>query len=584
MEHRPPLVFGVAAVTGAALTQPLDPGVHAILLVAAILFFAWMLTQREPGRIRLLASAALVAGAASGTLHNTLANSAPIRPHTTRLACTVIEIGQADSGSAYTCAADTGPTYAIEGAGSAPQVGAHVLVRGRLESFDGPRNPGEPDQSAIEAERGITAHMSGAHILARLPSAAPTLRIRLACVRAWSLAQLRSRLAEPYASIVAGELWGGSGALPPELRAEFQETGTVHILVTAGLHLGVVALIVVSLLRALTLPRGVTCIVTIAVIWAYAVFSGLHLPVTRAALMISFSLCAYGLGASARSWSAYGIALGALALFWPQSTCSASFALSFSCVGAILLLADECTALLEGFALPEKVREAIVLTAATQVGTWPLTAAIFLLVAPYAMLANLLVVPVVGLTMILAAGSLLFTHVPPLAQLLANIDSWLLAWIVAAVHSIASLPHASLHITPPPAWSIGAYDAALLAAVWCWKRHARTPALMALVIGVYVILAPPIQADGKLRITVLDVGQADGIVIQTPAGHTLLVDAGGRLERGSGTASSAEKVGERIVVPFLRRSGIHRIDALILSHPHGDHAGGAPVVLREFRV
>jgi competence protein ComEC len=83
---------------------------------------------------------------------------------------------------------------------------------------------------------------------------------------------------------------------------------------------------------------------------------------------------------------------------------------------------------------------------------------------------------------------------------------------------------------------------------------------------------------------VLDVGQADCIVIQTPAGHTLLVDAGGRLERGAGSESTAEQVGERVVVPFLRRAGVHRIDALILSHPHGDHAGGTPVVLRDFPV
>ncbi len=74
-------------------------------------------------------------------------------------------------------------------------------------------------------------------------------------------------------------------------------------------------------------------------------------------------------------------------------------------------------------------------------------------------------------------------------------------------------------------------------------------------------------------------------MIQTPRGHALLVDAGGRLERGSrGGDSLAERVGERTVVPYLLRQGIHELDALILSHPHGDHAGGVAPVLRRIRV
>ncbi|MGB8521114.1 MAG: MBL fold metallo-hydrolase, partial [Candidatus Tumulicola sp.] len=65
----------------------------------------------------------------------------------------------------------------------------------------------------------------------------------------------------------------------------------------------------------------------------------------------------------------------------------------------------------------------------------------------------------------------------------------------------------------------------------------------------------------------------------------LLVDAGGRLERGApGADSVAEAIGERIVVPFLLRGGVHALDAVILSHPHGDHAGGVAPVLRRLRV
>jgi competence protein ComEC len=146
------------------------------------------------------------------------------------------------------------------------------------------------------------------------------------------------------------------------------------------------------------------------------------------------------------------------------------------------------------------------------------------------------------------------------------------------------LPHAAVAVTPPPAWTIVAYDAALVTAMWCWKRDGRTLATALLFFGITLVATPPRTADHHLRITVLDVGQADGIVIQTPLGHTILVDAGGRLERGTDGASSAEAIGERILVPFLHRAGVRHIDALILSHPHGDHAGGMAPVLRSFGV
>ena len=116
------------------------------------------------------------------------------------------------------------------------------------------------------------------------------------------------------------------------------------------------------------------------------------------------------------------------------------------------------------------------------------------------------------------------------------------------------------------------------------ELRGRTLAAAAIVLTTCFILFPPRDGDTRLRITVLDVGQADAIVIRTPLGHTLLVDAGGRLERGA-TAngdSTAENVGERVVVPFLRRNGVRHIDAILLSHPHGDHAGGIAPVLRNY--
>lgn len=541
------------------------------------------MVQHEAGRIRALTAIALVAAIRIWWSGDEA--SVQMRSHTMRIPCTVLDIAQASGERAtYTCETDSGAVLDVTASDVPPIVGTHVLLRGRLEAFDAPRNPGEPDERLIQRERGVDARLIGGHVLRVLPPARPTLRIRIAQIHAWALSQLRLRLAEPYASILAGELWGERSSLPPELRAEFQETGTVHVLVTAGLHLGVVAIVSMALLRLCTAPRAFACAFTIALLWVYALFSGLHLPSVRAATMISVGLLAYGAGAAPRSWTAFALAMAAIVIAWPQDVYSASFALSFSCVGAILLIAREVEHHLSAIALPPRVTEALALTFATQLGTWPLTASIFLLFSPYALIANLFVVPVVGFTMILGGIQLLFAPVPAFAQLAADLNAWLLAWIVAAVQTIATLPSAAVPMSPPASWCIAAYDAALFGAAWMWKRGGRTPALFALLCAAAFVATPPVFPDHRLRITVLDVGQADCIVIQTPAGRTLLVDAGGRLERGAGSQSTAEVVGERIVVPFLRRAGVHHIDALILSHPHGDHAGGMAPVLRGFGV
>jgi competence protein ComEC len=250
-------------------------------------------------------------------------------------------------------------------------------------------------------------------------------------------------------------------------------------------------------------------------------------------------------------------------------------------VGAILLFAAPLVRVLEHFCLPQGVNEALALTFATQIGTWPLTAATFLLFAPYAPLANVLVVPVVGITMLLGLAQLAATPVGPVAQGIANINESLLMWIVSVVHFASSLPAARVVTTPAPAWAILVYDAALLAIAWLLARGRAYGALALFACACVLVIWPPRPARNDLTITAIDVGQADALLIETPRGHAFLVDAGGRLERGSlSGSSSAEAIGERIVVPFLIRRGIHHLDAILLSHPHGDHAGGVAPVLR----
>ena len=586
-----PYAFGavcVAAVLGTLSVEPLDPGIRVVVAAGAALLGCVAIVRADFAFARAARAVAFAIGALNAQWRHDLAQPVFER-RTARYEGAALQARAGDDGSsAFTFAISGGPAVEVQVRGTPPPLGVPLVVRGRLEPFDDARNPGETSEREIQSERGLSGRLAHADVVSVRPRAyANTPDAALARAHAWAMERLRERLGDTDAAILAGELWGERGAVPPDLRAEFQETGTIHVLVTAGLHLGVVAAIAFWILSFAGLPRAWTCAVVTAIVWAFVAWSGAQLPAVRAATMLTAALAARACGRPALSWNVLAFAAAAIALARPPSVAGASFALSFSCVAAIFVCARPLERLLSGWiALPNRVREAAVLTLATQLGTWPLTAAVFLQFSPYALVANFCIVPFVGVTMILGALQLALAWCAPLAQAAANLTSWSLAWTLAVVRALSAANASTIPMTPAPAWCIAAYDVAVYCAVRAWQRGAWQFAAIALLAGVVLTVAPPRLPDGRLRITVLDVGQADSIAVQTPGGEALLIDGGGRLERGAspGSDSQAELVGERTVVPFLLRCGIHRLDALILTHPHGDHAGGVAPVLRKLSV
>jgi competence protein ComEC len=506
---------------------------------------------------------------------------------TARFAGTVTGDVRADeNGAAFALALDSGIVVRAHVRDDAIVPGEHVVLRGRLVPFDEARNPGEPSRRAIALGEGLAGELSGNRVVARAPPEPHDARAWAARARAALSARLRSVLREPEATVVAGALWGERGTLPRELRDDFQATGTVHVLVTAGLHLGVIAGLALFLLRLARVPRMAACFSAIPCAVAYAWLSGAHLPSQRAAVMVSIALVAHGCGARLVSWNSLALAALVVAALWPASVTTVSFALSFSCVSAIALFARPLGRMLDVLAMPHRVREALALTIATQIGVWPLSAATFGVVAPYAVLANAVVVPATGVAMIAGLAAIAVAHVPVLGRSAATIAAWDVDAMLRVVTVVAALPGARVWVAPPPALAIVAYDAVAIAAAFVLRTNVRL-AVALIVVGSAGVLATTVRLpDGRLTITMLDVGQGDAIVVRTPRGHTILIDSGGRLERGPGAdgRSPAELAGERIVLAYLKRAGIRRVDLLVNTHPHGDHVGGCAPIVEALRV
>jgi competence protein ComEC len=450
--------------------------------------------------------------------------------------------------------------------------GERVLVRGRLEPFDEPRNPGEPSMREIERDDGYAGRLASARLLTRMPPDAWDTRAWAARLRAVASARIRAVIPEPSATILAGALWGERGTLPDDLHDAFQATGTVHVLVTAGLHLGILAAMLGLGLSFLGVHRVAACAIAFVAVVAYAWVTGAHLPSERAAAMIGIALVARACGARVTSWNSVAVAAIVVGALWPASVGSASFALSFSCIVAIVLLAEPLTQLFERLPIHPRICEALALTCATQLGTWPLTATIFSTLAPYAIVANAIVVPLIGLIL---PGGVLTLMVPAVAPL----ETLLLTIVQATVTTLAAAPLAHASIATPAFAQVAAYDIAGIAAALLFRNGRPRIALVLAFLAVAAVLAPRLfPARHGLIITHLDAGQADAAVIRTPDDHIILIDAGGELEHG-GAVSNAERAGARIVLGYLHRTGISHVDLMILTHPHGDHVGSAAPIL-----
>ncbi|HYZ16828.1 MAG TPA: ComEC/Rec2 family competence protein, partial [Candidatus Acidoferrum sp.] len=540
---RAPLLVPALAFVGAIICDA-----HGYVVVA--LGGAVVAALLPRGRVL---AAFLIAGACCGALrgHPPLIRS---ESRVAMIAGTVIGDG---GGASFTFALDDGRIVRAS-VGSMVVPGERLLVRARLVPFDEPRNPGEPSARAIGAAEGLAGKAIGV-VVARRPADPLDARTWAARLRGALSARLRAVLREPEATVVAGALWGERGTLPATLRDDFQATGTVHVLVTAGLHLGVIAALVLSLLRLAGVPRVAASLTAIVCIVSYAWLTGAHLPAQRAAVMIGVALLARACGARIASWNALALAALVVAALWPAAATSVSFALSFSCVAAIVLFARPLEHALERLPVPARVREALSLTVATQIGVWPLTAATFGMVAPYAVLANALVVPATAVAMLGGVATLLVAAVPVLANACSAVTAFDVDVALGVVQFVASLPGARLSVAPPPPVAIVAYDLVALAAAALLSRAPRLACVLLALASASVMTTTLRLPDGHLTITMLDVGQGDAIVLRTPRGHTILIDSGGRLEQGPdvGGRSPAEVVGERIVLGYLRREGIH---------------------------
>jgi len=430
---------------------------------------------------------------------------------------------------------------------------------------------------------------------------------------------------------------GEEAFIDRDTRADFQRSGTYHVLVVSGMNVTILAFVVFWALRRVLRNENAATLLTILFCVAYALLTEVGAPVWRATLMCAVYLGTRLLYRDRSMLNGLGAAALGLLAFNPRQLFTASFQMTFLCVlivAAVGVPMVERTSRLYrraltrwetdsvGVRLPPRVAqfrldlgliaerlarfigmpwslnlvrgitmalfaafELLLVSAVMQMGLALPMAYYFHRATTIGIPANVAVVPLTQLLMPAAVFTLFVGYFsPPLTRLPALLTAFALGGITGTVHGLGVLRFADLRVATPSPAIIAVASAALILAMVLARRR-----LLVAIAGLFAILLAsfalafippkPNTRSGMLEVTAIDVGEGDSILLVTPQGRTLLIDAGGPIW---GAASQLD-FGEDVVAPYLWTRGISHLDAVAISHGHSDHIGGMAAVLKDFR-
>jgi competence protein ComEC len=474
------------------------------------------------------------------------------------------------------------------------------VTRLRLHQARGFQNPGAFDFQRLMRWQGIYA-LAGVSDAARLQlQHRPAGFVLARTVGQWRRqlhATVRPYLSPPYDAVFLAMVLGYRGDLSAAVEDSFRKAGATHLLVVSGLNVGFIFASALLAWRMLLRPlRGrlprtwlpgwrptpLAAWLSAPVLLWYCTLVGWEIPTTRAAVMAGSYLLALLVSRQRDALHALVLAAALLLLFDPTALFTVGSQLSFVAVACILLTAqrfhphERASGRLRRWG--RRLQVYLVISCAAYLGTVPILAGTFHTLPTFGIPANLLLVPLAGV--LTPAGMLalgLVTVWPALGALVFPPFRLLLAWMLAIADFTAALPGVQLHLAAPSWVMLLAYYGLLGGVLWWplqrWRWQWTGGCLVLLLVSSsWPYIGTHTQ---QLRVTFLDVGSGNAILVQIPGNYCLLVD-------GGGTHDGRFDIGTQVIAPFLWDHYVRHFDLIALTHPQADHARGLVSLLRLF--
>ena len=415
--------------------------------------------------------------------------------------------------------------------------------------------------------------------------------------RDWAMGTLQRYLplADENVMLMQAMALGWKGGLTEEMSDSFVKTGTMHLFAISGLHVALIAVILVELARALNAPRWLCAVIILPLLWFYTAATGWQASAIRATIMATVICAGWMLERPSNMLNSLATSACLILLLDPQQLFQAGFQLSFMVVLSMGLLSPLFEEWRQKIAapdpfLPEQLRPLwqrwldgplkfvtvnFVASLSAWLGSLPLIAYYFHIVTPVSLLANLVLVPLSSLVLMANVGSLLLWWFSPAVELF-NLCGWgVMRLMVWCSEHFAQLPYGWSYLAAPSLLAITLYYAMLFPAFasgwkspWRWRIAGVAGCLLAV-----CLWHNWWQRTNQVSLTILDMRGGDAHWFA--GGHkypSLLIDTG-----------SAEAY-DSTLKEFLQIQGISRVPEVLLTHGDVRHVGGAPVLLEEFYV
>ena len=440
------------------------------------------------------------------------------------------------------------------------------------------------------ARQGILAYVPDAEVTLLPFTAGDPLLRQIYSFKDTAVARIYRIFPEPEAPLLAGILLGDDNGIPADLQQAYKNTGTAHIIAISGFNIAIIAALFVALFSRLFGRRKGAVAAVIGIV-IYTMLVGASASVVRAAIMGGLSIFALQMGRRQNGLNTLAFTAAVMAVVNPNLLWDVGFQLSFAATLGLVLFArplqDWFTSLLARRLKGETAAKIaglagayVLFTWAAQLTTLPIIAYQFKSISLVSLIANPFILPVQPAVMVLGGLALILSFIYiPLGQIAAWIAWPFAAYTNRAVEFFNSLPHGVIVLGEFSLLFVILYYAVLLLLTFPSPRlkgllrPALAPAVLISILGISIYLfwtAIFTIPDGRLHLTFLQVGTADAILIQTPSGHTLLVNG------GESPSVLAGALGRRLS-PFDRS-----LDWLVVASPQEQQMAALPRTLDLF--
>lgn len=454
--------------------------------------------------------------------------------------------------------------------------GSLVLVRGILEEVEGPRNPGEFNSRQYYACRHTYYFMKKAVIEKKSKDFSGYGQFLLDVRQ--KLGEIFDRAAEKYAPVFRAIVLGDKTELESETKMRYQMSGIVHILAISGLHISVLVVGLYELLKRFGFGIWPSGMISLVLMLNYGMMTGGSVSTMRAVIMFLISVGAKILGRIYDMPTALSLAAILVLMDSPAYLLDGGFWLSF---GAVVGVGAVEPAFREIFGIKGKVGKAFETSFAVQVTTLPVMLWFYGEVSVAGIFLNLLVLPTVGIVLVSGVATALIGLGWRMGAVVCALPGQGLLWMYEELCKLAGMaPFCTWVGGQPQIWQIVVYYVILAVILFLGKhkgireKHRDLPRRKArslfpggitaglLILAVCILGWRPARG---LRITCLDIGQGDAIMVETPEGQNFLIDGGSSNKKG---------ICQYQILPFLKNRGISFVDAVFISHTDGDHISG----------